>query len=102
MSSCCEIRYSRRLAGTTLETHRVAVSRDVMGIKWVAMTCLWLLRVVKRNDDVKGWSVLPRRWIVERTFAWLWRNRHLSRDYERHCELSGAWIDATLIHLIVE
>ena len=40
------------------------------------------LEVVKRSDDVKGFVVLPRRWVVERTFAWLGRYRRLSRDYE--------------------
>ncbi len=71
-------------------------------ITWVATTCLWLMQVVKRNDDVKGFKVLPRRWVVERTFAWLSRNRRLSKDYERHCESSEAWIYAAMIHLMVK
>jgi len=71
-------------------------------IKWVATTCLWLLQVVKRNDEVKGFKVLPRRWVVERTFAWLSRNRRLSKDYERKCESSEAWIYAAMIHLMVK
>ena len=71
-------------------------------ITWVATTCLWLIRVVKRNDDVKGFKVLPRRWVVERTFAWLCRNRRLSKDYERKCESSEAWIYAAMIHLMVK
>ena len=40
------------------------------------------IEIVKRNDDVKGFEVLPKRWIVERTFAWLGRYRRLSKDYE--------------------
>lgn len=71
-------------------------------IRWVATTCLWLIQVVKRNDDVKGWAVLPRRWVVERTFAWLSRNRRLSKDYERKCESSEAWVYAAMIHLMVK
>lgn len=71
-------------------------------IKWVATTCLWLLQIVKRNEDVKGWSVLPRRWVVERTFAWLCRNRRLSKDYERNCESSEAWVYMAMIHLMVK
>jgi putative transposase len=71
-------------------------------IKWVTTTCLWLLQVVKRNDDVKGWVVLPRRWVVERTFAWLGRNRRLSKDYERFCETSEAWIYTAMIHLMLK
>ena len=42
----------------------------------------WVLEIVKRSDDVKGFKVLPHRWIVERTFAWLGRYRRLSKDYE--------------------
>lgn len=71
-------------------------------ITWVATTCLWLLQVVKRNDDVKGFKVLPRRWVVERTFAWLCRNRRLSKDYERLGETSEAWIYTAMIHLMLK
>ena len=71
-------------------------------IGWVATTCLWLVEIVKRNDDVKGFRVLPRRWVVERTFAWLGRNRRLSKDYERKCESSEAWIYAAMIHLMIK
>ena len=39
--------------------------------------------IVKRTDHVRGFRVLPRRWVVERTFGWFGRYRRLSRDYER-------------------
>ena len=71
-------------------------------IKWVATRCLWLIEVVKRNDDMKGFQVLPGRWVVERTFAWLSRNRRLSKDYERLCETSEAWIYTAMIHLMLK
>lgn len=61
-------------------------------ITWVALKCLWILEIVKRNDDLKGFQVLPKRWIVERTFSWLNRNRRLSKDYERKANSSEAWI----------
>ena len=49
-----------------------------------ARKCLRLtVTVVKRSDDTKGFVVLPRRWVVERTLGWLTRNRRLVRDYER-------------------
>ena len=48
----------------------------------------WTLEIVKRSDDVKGFQVLPRRWVVERTFGWLGRYRRLSRDFE-HTILSS-------------
>ena len=49
---------------------------------WVKQTCGWALSVVKRKEDQKGFEVLPRRWVVERTFAWFGRYRRLSKDYE--------------------
>lgn len=61
-------------------------------IIWVAVKCLWILEIVKRNDDLKVFQVLPKRWIVERTFAWLNRNRRLSKDYERKTTSAEAWI----------
>jgi len=61
-------------------------------IIWVAVKCRWILEIVKRNDDLKGFQVLPKRWIVESTFAWLNRNRRLSKDYERKTTSSEAWI----------
>lgn len=40
------------------------------------------IEIVKRSDDMKGFVVLPRRWVVERTFSWFGRNRRLAKDYE--------------------
>lgn len=48
----------------------------------------WKLEIVRRTDDVKGFHVLPHRWVVERTFGWLGRYRRLSRDFE-HTILSS-------------
>jgi len=42
----------------------------------------WTLKIVRRSDVVKGFEVLPRRWVVEGTFAWLSRNRRLAKDFE--------------------
>jgi transposase len=42
----------------------------------------WVLEIVKRCDDVKGFKVLPHRWIVERTFGWLECYRRLKKDYD--------------------
>jgi putative transposase len=51
-------------------------------VNWAKESCQWILEIVKRNDEVKGFHVLPRRWVVERTFAWIGRYRRLSKDYE--------------------
>lgn len=50
---------------------------------WVANLTGWLWEVVKRSDKLTGFVLLPRRWVVERSFAWLSFNRRLSKDYEK-------------------
>lgn len=50
---------------------------------WVANLTGWLWQVVKRSDDKKQFVLLPRRWVVERSFAWLSFSRRLSKDYEK-------------------
>jgi putative transposase len=71
-------------------------------IKWVAVNCLLALEIVKRSDDLKGFQVLPRRWVVERTFAWLNKQRRLSKDYERDCQTSEAWIYLAMISVMLK
>jgi putative transposase len=70
-------------------------------IGWVASFGDWVLEIVKRNDDVKGFVVLPRRWVVERTFAWLSTYRRLSKDYEFNTRSSEAWVYIAMIHVTV-
>lgn len=52
----------------------------------------WTLQIVRRTDRAKGFELLPRRWVVERTFAWLGRNRRLAKDFERTIESATAWL----------
>ena len=52
----------------------------------------WKLEIVSRPRDTKGFVLLPKRWVAERTFAWLGRSRRLSKDYERRTESSEAMI----------
>jgi putative transposase len=70
-------------------------------IDWTKIVCGWVLEIVKRSDDVKGFKVLPHRWIVERTFGWLGRYRRLSKDYEGLTESSQALIYAAMIHIMI-
>ena len=57
------------------------------------------VEIVKRNDDVKGFVVLPRRWVVERTFSWFGRNRRLAKDYENLADTLTAFVTLAAIQL---
>ena len=70
-------------------------------VGWVKETGGWDLEIVKRNDDLKGFHVLPRRWVVERTFGWLGRYRRMSKDYEFHPETSETMVHIAMINLMV-
>ena len=71
---------------------------------WVWVLRPWRkvrLEIVKRPKGVKGFQLLPWRWIVERTFGWLGRYRRLSKDYEYLPQTSEAMIRVAMIHLMV-
>jgi len=70
-------------------------------IDWVKEFAGWVLQIVKRTDDMKGFVVLPRRWGVERTFGWLGRCRRLSKDYEQNTPSSEAMILIAMIGVMV-
>ena len=57
------------------------------------------VEIVKRSDDVKGFVVLPQRWVVERTFSWFGRNRRLAKDYENLAGTLTAFISLAAIQL---
>jgi putative transposase len=57
------------------------------------------VEVVRRSNETRGFKVLPKRWVVERTFGWLMRHRRLVRDYERTESSAEAWIQLALIRL---
>lgn len=67
---------------------------------WVKKSFGWVLQTVLRPVGVKGFVILPKRWIVERTFAWLARYRRNARDYERRTETSEAIIYISMIQLM--
>jgi putative transposase len=68
---------------------------------WCRATGDWELEVVKRSSGVRGWSQQPKRWIVERTFAWLLRSRRLVVDYERKVQTSETFIEVAMIRLLL-
>lgn len=68
-------------------------------IEWVQQNLNVALEIVLKLGNQKGFQVLPKRWVVERTFAWISRNRRLARDYERLAESSEAFIYIAMIRL---
>lgn len=69
---------------------------------WLACFLLGLtLILVRRQPGTKGFVVLPRRWVVERTFGWLGRWRRLSKDYEQLPEVSEAMVTVAMIRLML-
>jgi putative transposase len=59
------------------------------------------LEIVSKSST-EAFAVLPRRWVVERTFAWLGRSRRLSKDYEALCETSQTFVLIAMIHLMAK
>ncbi len=66
----------------------------------VARTGDWKLEIVKRSD-LHRFVILPKRWIVERTLAWVSRNRRLCRDYERHIRKAAAFVRLAMIRIVL-
>jgi putative transposase len=69
--------------------------------EWAEETFGWDLEVIRRPADADGFQVLPKRWIVERTFGWFGWYRRLSKDYEVLTGVSEAFIYAAMIHLML-
>jgi putative transposase len=67
-------------------------------VKWVKQRCGWRLEITRRPPDAKGFVVIPRRWVVERTFGWLGRYRRLSKDFEHQVRSSEAMVYLASIH----
>jgi transposase len=59
------------------------------------------VEVVKRSDTAKGFKVLPRRWVVERTFGWFMQCRRLVRDYERTVQSATGWMHMAMIRIML-
>jgi putative transposase len=69
--------------------------------EWLHKTYRWMVSIVRRDPAVKGFVVQPKRWIVERTFAWLGRYRRLSKDYEYLTRSSEAFVYLAMSHLML-
>ena len=67
-------------------------------IEWVKATLGWTLEIVSKPKDQKGFVVLPRRWVVERTYAWFGKYRRLSKEYEATAKSSETMIYIAMSH----
>jgi putative transposase len=70
--------------------------------RWCEERGGWELEIVERDREAEGFKVLPKRWIVERTFGWLVRNRRLSKDYERRVWTSKTLVEVAMIRLMLK
>jgi len=78
-SKLCHVFADGGYAGPKLRTALIGIGR-------------WTIQIVKRSDTAEGFEVLPRRWVVERTFAWLGRCRRLAKDWEKSIKSAEAWV----------
>jgi transposase len=82
---------------------RVFVDAGYQGAKMarvIADTGCWAIEIVKRSDLHK-FVILPKRWIVERTFAWISRYRRLARDFERYAATVAAFVRLAMIRIML-
>ena len=70
-------------------------------VDWIQASAGYTLQVVRRPRGSHQFAVLPRRWVVERTLAWIGRCRRLSKDYEALPETSEAWVHVAMAHLML-
>lgn len=70
-------------------------------VDWLLQSFGWVLKIVKPKDKSNGFQVLPRRWVIERTFAWLGRFRRLSKDYEQYPASAEAFIYIAMARLML-
>jgi len=93
----------KNLDGSAKKLRRIWVDGGYRGVllEWVKLNFSFMLEVVLRSDDQKGFVVLPRRWVVERTFAWLSNHRRMSKDYERFCQTSETFIYVAMTRLML-
>ncbi len=68
--------------------------------KALARLGTWTLEIIRRADTAKGFRLLPRRWVVERTIAWLNRNRRLAKDFEASVESALTWLMIASVKLL--
>ncbi len=93
----------QRVSGNAKKLRRIWADGGYRGLllDWVKSHFRFCLAVVLRSDERKGFAVLPKRWVVERTFAWLGHHRRLSKDYEVFAKTSETFIYLAMTRLML-
>lgn len=93
----------RRMPGGCKKLRKIWVDGGYFGtvLNWAMERFRLVIEVVKRPPEQKGFAVLPRRWVVERTFAWLSFHRRLSKEYERLTPTSETFIHIAMLRLML-
>ena len=92
-----------RLVGRFPRLERIWADGAYSGklVLWARNVGGWTLELVRRPANQNTFEVIPRRWVVERTFAWLGRYRRLSKDYEELPQTTEAWVYAAMTGLML-
>jgi len=85
-----------------VQTLRVDQGYKEHFVEWVSQELNWTVEVVTKPAEQVGFAVQPKRWVVERTFAWLGRCRQLSKEYDRLPESTTAWIYLASINILLK
>ncbi|HEY8158067.1 MAG TPA: IS5 family transposase [Methylobacter sp.] len=93
----------RNLPGSCKKLRQIWVDGGYSGrlVQWAAECFKFCLTVVLRPKQTRGFTLLPRRWVVERTFAWLNQSRRLSKDYERLTRIDETWIYIAMTRIML-
>lgn len=96
-------RVLQRRTGSCKKLRRIWVDGAYRGhrLVWALTQCRLFLQIVLRPDAERGFAVLPRRWVVERTFAWLAQARRLSKDFEELPSSSEAMMYLAMTRLML-
>jgi putative transposase len=93
----------RRLHGRAPLLQRIWADGAYAGalVGWAREFGDWIIEIVRKAKGQKGFAVIPRRWVVERTFAWITRCRRLAKEYDTLSASSECWIHLSMIGLML-